>query len=132
MELRQGVQFIKTITLETEICCNCGIPFGIPSDFRSQLLNDPEHWFYCPNGHKQHYSESREARLRREAEKQLQQKDNQLSQEQARREKAELDLLKATRKLKRVSKGVCPCCNRTFEDLQRHMKSKHPEIVKQS
>lgn len=21
--------------------------------------------------------------------------------------------------------GVCPCCNRTFSDLQRHMASKH-------
>lgn len=131
MELRQGVQFTKVITIETEICCNCGIAFGIPSDFRSQLLNDPEHWFYCPNGHKQHYSESKEVRLRREAENKSRQLENALQQERDRREKSELDLLKAQRKLKRVSKGVCPCCNRTFEDLQRHMKTKHPEIVKQ-
>jgi hypothetical protein len=27
---------------------------------------------------------------------------------------------------KRIQSGVCPCCNRTFENLGRHMKSKHP------
>ena len=27
----------------------------------------------------------------------------------------------------RVKNGVCPCCNRTFVNLLRHMKSKHPE-----
>ena len=27
---------------------------------------------------------------------------------------------------KRVGNGVCPCCNRTFGNLQRHMATKHP------
>lgn len=36
----------------------------------------------------------------------------------------------ALRKLKlRVGRGVCPCCNRTFADLARHMQSKHPEVA---
>ena len=26
----------------------------------------------------------------------------------------------------RVGHGVCPCCNRTFGDLYRHMSTKHP------
>lgn len=30
---------------------------------------------------------------------------------------------------KRVSKGVCPCCNRSFENLKNHMESQHPEYV---
>lgn len=29
----------------------------------------------------------------------------------------------------RISKGVCPCCNRTFADLQRHMTTKHPKYA---
>lgn len=33
------------------------------------------------------------------------------------------------RKLKRIHNGVCPCCNRSFVNLQRHMKTKHPEVV---
>ena len=28
---------------------------------------------------------------------------------------------------KRVGNGVCPCCNRTFVNLQRHMVTKHPK-----
>jgi hypothetical protein len=30
---------------------------------------------------------------------------------------------------KRVGRGVCPCCNRHFKDLARHMESKHPELI---
>jgi rubrerythrin len=26
----------------------------------------------------------------------------------------------------RVKNGVCPCCNRTFQNLMAHMKTKHP------
>jgi hypothetical protein len=26
----------------------------------------------------------------------------------------------------RVKNGVCPCCRRNFENLQRHMKTQHP------
>lgn len=28
---------------------------------------------------------------------------------------------------KRLAHGVCPCCQRTFQDLARHMQSKHPD-----
>lgn len=28
----------------------------------------------------------------------------------------------------RVHHGVCPCCQRSFENLRRHMASKHPEF----
>jgi S-adenosylhomocysteine hydrolase len=31
---------------------------------------------------------------------------------------------------KRVGYGVCPCCHRTFRQLQEHMKRKHPHLVK--
>jgi len=29
----------------------------------------------------------------------------------------------------RVGHGVCPCCNRTFSDLARHMGTKHPTFT---
>ncbi len=28
---------------------------------------------------------------------------------------------------KRVGNGVCPCCNRSFKNLMRHMAQKHPD-----
>ena len=34
-----------------------------------------------------------------------------------------------TRTKNRISKGVCPCCNRQFANLHRHMEKKHPEYA---
>lgn len=33
-----------------------------------------------------------------------------------------------TRERKRAAAGVCPCCNRSFVQLSRHMKTKHPDF----
>lgn len=33
-----------------------------------------------------------------------------------------------TRIKNRVKNGVCPCCNRTFENLARHMQAKHSDF----
>jgi hypothetical protein len=30
---------------------------------------------------------------------------------------------------KRAVAGVCPCCNRHFRELERHMASKHPKYA---
>lgn len=37
-----------------------------------------------------------------------------------------------TRIKNRVANGVCPCCTRTFQNLHRHMETKHPEFKKES
>jgi hypothetical protein len=34
-----------------------------------------------------------------------------------------------TRLKNRAAAGVCPCCNRHFTALERHMKTKHPEFT---
>lgn len=36
-----------------------------------------------------------------------------------------------TKLKKRASAGLCPCCNRHFTNLQRHIASKHPDINKE-
>jgi len=125
---QSGITYQKTITMVTEICCNCGVAFGMPSDLQEDLKNNPDKWFYCPNGHSQHYIKSKEQRLREEAEKKLIQKENELANVFSEKIQMEAALLKAQKQLKRVHKGVCPCCNRTFKDLQAHIKSKHPEL----
>jgi hypothetical protein len=33
-----------------------------------------------------------------------------------------------TKLKKRASAGVCPCCNRTFSNMARHMAHQHPEF----
>jgi hypothetical protein len=37
-----------------------------------------------------------------------------------------------TKVRRKVANGSCPCCNRHFENLQRHMQTKHPEYVAES
>ena len=34
-----------------------------------------------------------------------------------------------TRVKNRIIKGVCPCCNRHFADLSRHMQTQHPDFA---
>ena len=124
-----NMTYQKTITMVTEICCNCGVAFGMPSDLQEQLKNDPSQYFYCPNGHSQHYSKSKEQRLREEAERALRLKENEMANLASTKIQLEEQLKKSERKLKRLTNGVCPCCNRTFSNLHNHMKKQHPEAV---
>lgn len=109
-------------TMEVETCCNCHIAFGITEDFKKARLKDREN-FHCPRGHQMHYlGKSEEQRLRES----LQEEQH---RSQALRESA-AKLERANRKLKkRAAAGVCPCCNRTVQQMARHMKTKHPEFV---
>ena len=47
-----------TISFITEICCheNCGITWAMTESFNDRRRNDHK-YFYCPNGHRQHYVE---------------------------------------------------------------------------
>lgn len=108
------------LTLETMTCCNCGIVFALPTTLKARLRTTGGS-FYCPLGHGQHFTETEVSRLRdllEEANKQ----NTRLADECARhmRERKRIE--------KRVHAGVCPCCNRTFQNLARHMASKHPEV----
>lgn len=102
--------------LIAETCINCGIIFGIPNEWRDKRVQDHRNMF-CPNGHQQHYPA--ETDLEKERRKSAMLAD-QVRMEREQREKAE-------RKLKRISRGVCPECNRSFANVERHMKSKHKE-----
>lgn len=118
-----------TETLETEQCPTCGIWFAMPADFQRQRRLDGQ-GFYCPVGHGQHYNNT--------LEKQLLDLKNQLSSERARGDQyreanqglqRQLSATQGviTRIKNRVKNGVCPCCNRSFENLARHMHNQHPE-----
>jgi chromosome segregation ATPase len=109
-------------------CCTCGIAFAMTSDFERRRRNDHA-WFYCPSGHKQHYTGPTEAqKLKAE----LDRKAEMLNAAKLRAETAEKDrqqIGKAHQRMReRVMNGVCPCCNRTFQNLMDHMKSEHPDF----
>jgi hypothetical protein len=131
----RGHTITAEVKLETEECCNCGVIFAIPADLRAILQRKREQRnFYCPNGHAQHYlGEREEDRLRRElqhaqdatarAEADVRRwRDREQQEERAHR--ATKGVLTKTRK--RVANGVCPCCHRSFINVQRHMETKHP------
>jgi hypothetical protein len=116
---------IETYTRLT--CSECGVFFFL-SDHVINTRRDDGKSFYCTNGHQQCYIESETKRLRR----QLEATQNELRGAKcdvirAKNERDEEAKAKdkALRKLKRVTRGVCPECNRTFTDLARHMECKH-------
>jgi len=125
------------VTLVHESCCKCGVVFGLESGHQGQLLKSHGD-FWCPNGHQQHYlGESDADRLKRERaefEARLQRERVRLAAEQRIRFATERQLRAqkgATTKLRRrAAAGTCPCCQRTFQSLTRHMKDRHPDFVK--
>lgn len=129
VKTERGERIIETIQFVMEGCCNCGIPFMLPAYHQRRLIGTQE-IFYCPNGHSQAYSgptkdqqaikglKQREAQLQREKEEYL----NKYLDEMNAKDKLE-------KQLKRIHKGVCPCCNRSFQNLKNHMETKHPEVL---
>lgn len=121
--------FIETVLLKEMTCGTCGVTFAIPHHMVETKMRECG-TFFCPNGHERGWFESDADRLR----KQLEEKQRELTaqkcetmRERQAREAVETQLHKTTRKLDRVHKGICPCCKRTFQNLQRHMAAKHPE-----
>lgn len=121
-------QFSNNEWFEVEQCCKCGMSFAMTTDFRRRRLDDRQN-FYCPSGHAQHYTGKTEAqKLKDELERSKQMLDAAQSRA-ATAEREREHVAKAHKKMRaRVMNGVCPCCNRTFQNLLRHMKSEHPEF----
>lgn len=112
-------------------CCNkdCGISFAVPK-WWEQGKRENHSWFYCPNGHHQHFPGETEAEtLRRErdiAKQQVARAEQEASDAYAAAAKAERE----TKRLKkRMSAGTCPCCQRTFSNMSVHMRKQHPDFV---
>jgi hypothetical protein len=123
MNMQYSFRHVETIEYTTEQCCQCAVYFGMPKYLNEQRRKDKE-MFYCPNGHPQHYMRSDADVLRDKLNEQI----RIATRESERAALAEEKLKKMTG---RVKHGVCPCCHRTFQQLARHMKTKHPEMLKQ-
>lgn len=114
--------------LTVRLCPTCGITYGVPIDWLNKRRDHHENWF-CPSGHSLVFTENEAERLRRElasAEARLARTQTILKQEERQHRRTRKALEKTT---KRITNGVCMCCNRSFVNLSRHMKTKHPEIV---
>ena len=125
----------------TIVTCWCGTRHAIPAEMRRFQLSEHSqgrsHYVHCPHGHTHAPAgESEVDRLK----KQLAQKENTIAWERSRHDQTKAELRDTTNKLtaqkaaktrlkNRIAHGVCPCCNRSFANLERHMKGQHPEFV---
>lgn len=128
--------------LVTEECYKCGVLFAMPKALKDSALKhtiesaaETIH-FWCPNGHRQAYiGKNREEELQEQLQRardraatQAHLKEQAQRREQAQRSAATRARNERDRQRKRAKAGVCPCCNRTFRQLARHMKTKHPDF----
>jgi hypothetical protein len=134
-----SVTFVDGIKLTVETCWVCGTVFAMATPY-ANWARDNGKGFYCPKGDHLGYGEGTVQKL----EKQLAKEKHLREQETARLRDAvthvqnERSCVEAslrstkgvvTKLKKRVAAGVCPCCTRSFANLGRHMKSKHPDFV---
>lgn len=129
--MTETVTIQRSLVLDVERCCQCGIEWGMTRALRAQRLDDGD-WFYCPNGHGQHFTKSTKDELR-EAQRKLASVREDLRVRSVELAAARDELSQSQSELKRQTQrskgGACPCCNRSFVQLARHMKAKHPDYV---
>lgn len=115
-------------------CKTCGVLATCPTDLM-EYHRKSGGYHSCPNGHRWGWSKenSEDEQIRRERDRlkqKLAEKDDQIRRERERREAAERSASasrgQVTKMKNRAAAGVCPCCNRSFENLRRHMTAKHP------
>lgn len=127
----------STSTMVFIDCANCGMIFGVTRDFEDRRRRDHQS-FFCPKGHSNYYAERTEEdklrdRLTREQAAHDQTRANRdtwqrASVRQEHKARAYKGIAKHYRR--RIHAGVCPHCNRSFENVARHMKTKHAKRAK--
>lgn len=130
------VAFSITATFEScGPCCTCGVEVILPQELKRKRVESHAS-FYCCNGHAQSFvgeTELQKAQKLLETERRWREQEK----ESHARTKAQLEHSdrsraalrgKVTEIKNRIGNGVCPCCNRSFTNLRRHMGSKHPDF----
>ncbi len=108
-------------------CATCSIQFSMPQQLWQSCYDDGG-FFSCPLGHSRGWNKGNKAKQEERAkhEEKLAAQMRVATEQTARAMRAEKEL----KRLKnRTHAGVCPCCERTFQQLARHIKTKHPELA---
>lgn len=126
------------IELEVHDCPTCGMPYAAPTSFFSRIKarKEKNNW-YCPRGHPIVFADSEITKLQKQIEAErlgaeMERRMREKAQQERDRAKLQARAQKAakTRFKNRIAAGACPCCNRTFTNLQRHMTDMHPDFTK--
>lgn len=115
-------------------CFKCKHPIWMSDEEETMLRRSGAGW-HCLWGHPQIFKPGKtDAEIaREERDEAIRQRD--LERQRAARRAEERDAAlrreaaakgQVTKLKNRAAAGVCPCCNRTFVQLARHMKTKHP------
>jgi hypothetical protein len=125
-------QLARHQTFQLQIL-NCGHAFGICNEHKQRCF-DRKQKFWCPEcGKECYYGDTELDRARQEVIRLKSNLDWANSRAADARQTAEHERRRAaaikgvlTKTKKRIGQGVCPCCNRQFQNLERHMTCKHP------
>ena len=100
----------------------CGLIFAMTLEFYDETLRTGREWF-CPNGHRRFWAGKTTEQKLQAAQARNQHLADQL---RAATRDAESSRVALVRDRQRFANGVCPCCNRSFENVRRHMETQHP------
>lgn len=115
-------------------CITCGCSYAVPKTMWDKQKRDGG-FHHCPSGHEQGWSkqESETEKLRRERDRLKQdiarvedEKREAVALANVKMENAEREMRKLKR---RTAAGTCPCCQRTFSNMNIHMRKQHPGYV---
>ena len=127
------VKVSQTVELELRPCPRCGAFVALTADQweRRQKGSDTDsdkaaHGYYCPNGHVYGWWESEVDRQRKRADEAEAKNRALLAEQDGMLAKIAAQKKEAQRIAKRVHAGVCIHCHRTFQNMARHMETKHP------
>src|SRR5262249_7933787 len=113
-------------------CGSCGVWHAIPRVLYEKCRDEGGFW-HCPNGHQRGWGTGTVQAERDRLKQKVAQLNDEVAELRISRATAEGKRLEAEKKLvaskRRAIAGVCPCCSRTFQNVQRHMKTKHPNVV---
>ncbi len=113
-------------------CASCGSQMWLPIELYNSAKRSEKIGFFCPYGHPQMFPKGDTTldivrRERDQLAQRIAEKDDLLKQQAVALAKLQQTHNKAKRQIKRLDHGVCAHCSRTFMNLQRHMKTKHPK-----
>ena len=104
--------------------CWCGIACAVPENLFTYTKRHKGKAIFCPRGHEFIFGNTVEEQLADEKRRHAATRD--LLRTEERSHQATRGHL--TRQRKRAAAGVCPCCHRSFQNVQRHVQVKHPDF----
>lgn len=118
------------VTLTEISCGSCGGTYAINEKYRQTQYEQGGTWTcpYCQRGWG-YAGNSENSKLKRELAAEKERKERALADANSLRSSLTAQRAQTTRarnQLHRVKHGTCPCCQRSFQNLRKHMATKHP------